>query len=380
MDHLNKLIFLFFLCFFTTSAYSSAQLSVDFKATNFQQLLKTDSGLLSSVKYTAQNNAGRAVYGLRTASLSKSIVGSVLKNRSFSPWGVAIVVAIEAAGYFLNDATGEIEQVQSGGGQYSTTLGDCIVPQVSSYTNRTLQECIDLQTKTYIETVFLTGGIFSLILDSAFKGSWNIPDPPPSQNPDDYISTPAVNATDDEVYDAVVPSFSESDLSNALNDPDTGQPDTDLTPLVDTANDLTSDYDALNDNDPNTEPTTDNLYDTGDETFTENVDELPNDDIQNANNEQTDQCELTPDALGCQEFGDELTSVEIPVEQVSFSFTPVSLASNMTCPEPIMMNLSFGQIPLSYQPTCDFMSAVSPVVILVCTLLSVYIITGGVRG
>lgn len=389
MASTNKLIF-FFLCIFSSSVFSSAQLSVDFKATSFQQLLKTNTGLLTSTKFSARNVAGRAVYGLRTVPIGKAIVGNVLKNRSFSPWGLAITAAITAAGYYLNQNTGEVG-TPGNVGVNANEKGRCLINLGSGdidQSNKTLTQCDTLfeshpqygnWTGTYVVNV--SDNICYPHTSGPFIGCWYPSNDFPNPIPDEFLSTDFEPISDDEVYDSVIPNFSESQISDALKDPQTGLPDEDLTPLVDSAADLTSDYDAVNDGDPNTNPSFDTENDTGDDTFTEDETQLPNEDIEDQQQDQTqqDQCELTPDALGCQEFGDELTEVDIPTEELSFSFAPVSLASDTSCPAPSVLNLTYGSVSLSNQPLCDFFTGVNPVVISVCSLLAIYILTGGVQ-
>ncbi len=95
-------------------------------------------------------------------------------------------------------------------------------------------------------------------------------------------------------------------------------------------------------------------------------------------------CDDYPNALGCLDVGNELPETpEVETYEVPFQVEQFSLASNAQCPAPITFTLSSflggRTYSLSYQPICDFASAISFIVIAIGLLLSFFIVSGAVR-
>jgi hypothetical protein len=95
-------------------------------------------------------------------------------------------------------------------------------------------------------------------------------------------------------------------------------------------------------------------------------------------------CDDYPNALGCLNVGNELPETpEVETYEVPFEVEQFALANNAECPPPVTFTLSpfLGgkTYELTYQPVCDFASAISFIIIAIGLLLSFYIVSGSVR-
>lgn len=110
---------------------------------------------------------------------------------------------------------------------------------------------------------------------------------------------------------------------------------------------------------------------------THNADGSPtNNPLPQPTDEKPDVCESNPDRVGCHDLGtpdaqESLGTLEVPV---SPTVTPVGGAG--TCPASV--SLPYG-ITWSYQPFCDFASAIKPLIIGFAWLSFAYIVVGAVR-
>lgn len=90
---------------------------------------------------------------------------------------------------------------------------------------------------------------------------------------------------------------------------------------------------------------------------------------------QPDQCEKYPESVGCQELGTD--SFDVPRNTVQFTFTPeADILSGGSCPAPISV---LGH-SISYQPACDAMTMIRPVVLGMASVIAAYILFGAFRG
>jgi hypothetical protein len=95
-------------------------------------------------------------------------------------------------------------------------------------------------------------------------------------------------------------------------------------------------------------------------------------------------CDDYPNALGCLNVGNEFPETpEVETYEVPFEVEQFALANNAECPPPVTFTLSpfLGgkTYELTYQPVCDFASAISFIIIAIGLLLSFYIVSGSVR-
>lgn len=97
-------------------------------------------------------------------------------------------------------------------------------------------------------------------------------------------------------------------------------------------------------------------------------------------NEQQTDCDKYPESIGCSEYGEVTEPENIPTVDVGINFSPSSLGSG-SCPAPQTMNLHFvGAVQLSYQPVCDFASAVRPFFLAFAYLAAGMLVIGEVRA
>lgn len=94
--------------------------------------------------------------------------------------------------------------------------------------------------------------------------------------------------------------------------------------------------------------------------------------------ETPDLCATNPDILACQKLG-ELTAPELETKNVPVSITPQAGwgAGNATCPAP--RTLPGAKVTWSFQPMCDLMNGLRPILIAVSWLAAAFILLG-VKG
>lgn len=102
---------------------------------------------------------------------------------------------------------------------------------------------------------------------------------------------------------------------------------------------------------------------------------VPNPTPQDTPEPQPDPCEQNPDRLGCMNAGSD--NFTVPKSTINFSFTPeADVLGGGGCPAPISV---LGH-SLSYQPACDAMSMIRPVVLGMASIIAAYILFGAFRG
>lgn len=90
-------------------------------------------------------------------------------------------------------------------------------------------------------------------------------------------------------------------------------------------------------------------------------------------------CELYPDASACQNL-DVPTVTPTPPETIDVGFTPSGgFGSGGSCPAPYAFNVQGRAFSIDYQPICNFMIALNPVVVAVALIAALLIALGGYK-
>ncbi|WP_298206231.1 virulence factor TspB C-terminal domain-related protein [Acidovorax sp.] len=89
---------------------------------------------------------------------------------------------------------------------------------------------------------------------------------------------------------------------------------------------------------------------------------------------ERDPCLDNPDRLGCLPAGTD--TFPVPQGSIEFTFTPEANPFTGGCPAPISV---LGH-SISYQPACDAMGLVRPIVLGIASILAAYIFIGAFRG
>jgi len=433
MDHCFKLIIILFLYSSTSSAAVTASaISNAFQPTSvFEALLDKPTNLSRDFSVSFKNGAG--VTAKRLVSIPKSVVGNVLKSRAFTPWGIGIAVAIESSGYVMDLLTGEVQSpaintgltgangtCYNGFSSYSTDYGTCI----SSF---------DLSTH------FL--GWAGLVLYNVRNGStaggsfccdgyFQPFDPSLSGT---ALPTPSSNIDDTVLYGTLNNSLTSSEIASLLNDPETGRPYSSISEIQNQANALTASYNSsLQDDssssvsstdttvqnsaglDPNADPTVSTTSDTSHSFSTDPVTGVETDTATTTDTttstdpstdtvtttttttttntatsktpdgftspEESDLCTDNPKALACQQLGEMSKDPEVKTLNVPFTYDPVLLSSNSSCPSPTSFTVNGTTMSIPTAPRCSFARSLNPIVLSVCSIIGIYILTGGVKN
>lgn len=369
----NLSFFLFgFLFSISIALYSSTSTAVEFAAQAVMSAVPTSAGAQVSVQYAGKTAANQAVYAVRSVPVSKAIIGNVVKARAFNPWGIAVVAAVTAAGYYINESTGLIESTGSMAANYSG-VGECyswtnaVAPIFNVSADACLAHIDPHVTYSTVEYGAWNGVYYKIINPAdgpAFPNGWFQPNDPAS-----IVNTSlppnsggAVEATPEELYDVAV-GMSQPSWEDLFQDTLSGKPNPAMPPLYAPIPDINADYDAANDGDPATIPTVD----------------LPNgdtgtDDISDEKPENKDPCVKNPDLLSCLEVDDVPDPTEIQTQAAVITYTSHFLSSNASCPSPVA--LPYGE--MSYQPACDFATGLKPMILIVFSVISLMIV-GGVK-
>lgn len=341
--------------------------------------------------------ANNPVYVKRTIAIGKASLGQIIKQRAFSPWGAAVVVALTAAGFVLDQSTGEVTTV--GAGQFSGVTGAChsffvtVTLDYSSCITRANNSAAYSGVNTFFvcpghstcgpAQLNLPDGVIVIAdnLGQQTHGQWysnathRVNLASGVTQPEDYSSDIQVtNVPDTDIWEAVEPSYSDSQLPDLLTNPETGRP-YDISELTDPITDIESDLIAQYDGDGATQPDVDlSIGDTGVDTLTEgNEEELQNnEDLAEAEPlEFPDFCVWA--SVVC-DFFDYVKEDEIPTDPVAYnpiiettvdpSAQTVSIGSAGVCPAPVTVPILFGNsIDVEYTWFCDLATAMSPLVL-----------------
>jgi len=376
-------ILILILCLFSGSAFSA--MSNGFTPHQVRSIYTqaVTNNKLVSVVYRGRVLPNQPVYASRLVPVTPSGMRALLLKRAgsalFNPW---LSAALLVGGYAYNSLSTQIEQpgttdpnlapegfgyyVDSGNGFYSQTKsGACAlsVAWAGAEFNINGDTCERLNNGVLAESHPIY-----LVPSTVSDGPYQFPDTP---------------ATPDQLNNFLA-GLTAAQLLKLFINPSTLKPD-DVPELNATGDDITSDYNAENDTNPDGSPDT-TTSETVDEATGDNgvstISDVPPEPEPVATGdaeEQKNLCELNPAILACQPLGDTPANQQIPEEQPTFSFAPESLSSNATCPAPANMNLSRGSFSFSYQPICDLAIAINPLFIAICSLVALYIVVGAVR-
>jgi len=90
---------------------------------------------------------------------------------------------------------------------------------------------------------------------------------------------------------------------------------------------------------------------------------------------QKTDCEKTPDAIGCSEYGAIPDSTKVPNKSVPWTFAPVSFAGG-TCPAPVTFSIAgpvAGSYQLSYNALCEKLVYVKGILLLMAAATAAFI-------
>jgi len=361
----------FFACFFWLSTSEAAT----FSAQKVMKAVPTSTGASVATQYAAKA-ANQSVYAVRAVQVTKASVANIVRKRSFSPWGAILTVAITAAGFVLDDLTGDISTPDAPVTDYvpgfywhSTYYSSAASPSLASeafgegfsYQNGGREYTllpIVFNSPTSI-TVSLTslGSTFQTTYSrrdcSSVGTTTYCPAAAPSQS--------GSSATDSELFD-IASNLPSHEFQRLFEDQLSGQPNSDVSEFQDVADDITQDYAYENDSDPLTIPSVDlPSGDTGTDTVS---DEPP---------PSEDPCAKNAKLVSCLETGDLPNSSEIITQDVPYSYSSYSVLSNASCPADIPVGHGAAY---SFGPVCTVASGVKPAVIAASFITGMFIIMG----
>lgn len=93
--------------------------------------------------------------------------------------------------------------------------------------------------------------------------------------------------------------------------------------------------------------------------------------------DERDLCEKYPDIIACQKLEAPEDNVKLPVKEVDFNFAPESgYAGSAVCPPPIVVSVAGETISISWQPFCDSLSMIRPMMLAMAWLMAAFILIG----
>jgi hypothetical protein len=355
------------LVFVTTgNAHANAVLQQPFQPTSINRMVSSSSVINASTRFAGVTAANQSVFAVKAVNIGKASIANAVRTRSLTPWGLGIITAMTAAGYFLDDG----EWLSNDTPQGYSVMGNCR-PSSGINFDSTFGECL-----AYAQNVADSRGVPLKTQDLWTDRFYFYSDISPSDGRSSqiaYFHHPAnVNnqisydpnfrplVTNDQVFD-VFTNLSPSTQQDILTDPLTGFPDAATIPEFQQAADqISSNWNANNDGDPNTVPEPDPTEQTSEEPFPE---EQPEQDI----------CKANPEILACQELGETPDETPIGEQELPFDYQPVSFSGNASCPASIQMG---GGIQYDYDAACSFASGVKPAVITMALLTGVFVMGG----
>lgn len=354
---MNTETFIFFLIMCFVAVLGNAE-AATFSPQQVSNVVKTSTGATAATKYAAMTAANQSIYAMRAVNVSKSSIANVVRTRAFTPWGIALTVALTAAGYALNDSDDSISTETAA----SQELGIC---EYGGQTGWTVTQCLDWSASHIgIPQSSLTFHSYAApnkyrygINGSAVVVVWVAPYYLGANDPRGGSSL----ADDDSLYE-VASELPQSQWAELFEDPLSGHPNPDIQEFQDVADDLTDDYIAENDADPNTNPDVNpEQGDTGTETVSE---EEPLDE---------DPCVINPNLLVCMEMDEVPDPTDIQTQEVDASYSIYSLASNSSCPADIP---SVHGASWEFDGPCQYASGIKPIVLAVFSILALMIASG----
>lgn len=93
--------------------------------------------------------------------------------------------------------------------------------------------------------------------------------------------------------------------------------------------------------------------------------------------DERDLCEKHPDIIACQKLEAPEDNVKLPVKEVDFNFAPESgYAGSAVCPPPIVVSVAGETISISWQPFCDSLNMIRPMMLAMAWLMAAFILIG----
>lgn len=344
----------FSLLFFASNSHAAT-----FAAQAVFKAVPTTTGAIVSTEYAAMKAANQAVYAVRAVEVGKASVAAVVRQRSFTPWGVALTVAIVAAGYILEDdeiikhemLDDDVAEIgyswQINGNIYRATRNEaCRVMRngLSGWTHE-----VDGNTCHLRDTNQSLRATYPMYYAHVSAPSYQ-----PYYSPDAAV-------TDDELYQ-VASNMSPSQFQKLFEDPLSGQVNPDIQEFKDEAADLTSDYADQVSANPGVDPT-----------VIPAKDGKPAAVLSPEKPKTEDPCVTNPSLLMCSELDDVPDETEIQEQEAEMDFSPHNFSSNASCPAPI--SLPYGA-EMSYEFPCMFASGIKPIVLVVASLGALLIVGG----
>lgn len=367
-----KLIFIVLACCVSFESHALI------KAVGLTNTIRTAvPGLTTRAKFVS--TATGSVY-TKVIDIGLASIGQVISKRAFSPWGVAVVAAVVAAGYLIDQNTGEVTSSFVAAGNF----GDCRKNFSSDFWgNDTLGACDSFASNWW--GITLTPEYESSLNDlhtyrlkdstGIIRATWISSYPGTAKTIQEEIGGD-FPALDTQLATDVLPLLSDAKLFDSMIDPVTGLPDQAITEIQDVATDIQTEEDLLNDGDPNNDPAVPSPTATIEE-------ELLTDALSDAQEkeEQKDPCDDNPDRVGCLDAGTLPSDPSVQSEAIPFSVSQFSLSSNTSCPAPLTITLTKGySIPFDFTSFCSFATLLNPIVSAVGFLIATMIVAGSVRN
>ncbi|MDO8827480.1 virulence factor TspB C-terminal domain-related protein [Methylophaga sp.] len=368
------------LIFLTTgNAQANAVLQQPFQPTSINRMVSSSSLVTASTRFAGVTASNQSVYAVRAVEIGKASVANAIKTRSLTPWGIALVTALTAADYFYNPETQQWETttrpdawdivneqnlcespgIGPGNRMAGISMGTCFNHVRSTFGNFQpagviLHPTGNQSSYPYIQYCLQRVGASGCGNANFFRLPRSLQQPAAPFNP---WPQPASN---DQLFD-FYRNLSPSQQADLLTDPYTGFPDAATIPEFQTAADqISSNWNANNDGNPDTVPNPDPTEQTSTEPFPEEA-------------QEQDICKANPEILACQELGETPDETPIDEQQLPFDYQPVSFSGNASCPASIQMG---GGIQYDYDAACSFASGVKPAVITMALLTGVFVMGG----
>lgn len=360
---MNRSIFFLFLfsvsfLFFVPKSHANAVLAQPFQPTAINRMVSSSSLVTASTRYVGVTAANQSVYAVRAVEVGKASVANAVRARAFNPWGFAVVAAITAAGYLMDD---DDFSILSPAVPF-LTLGQCGLYS-GSISNLTGDACLVQARKSLGPTAtyypLISNSYYPILTDpsglvyNAFYpyDNTNLPHVAPDSNPQP--------ASDDELYQ-IFQNLSPAQQIEILTDPLTGFPDSTIPEFSDAGGEISRNWDANNDNDPATLPTPNAPEKTSTVAFPE---QDPAEDL----------CKTYPNIIACQETGELPDPEEIATEEQDLDYDPVSMSSSASCPAPYAIGRG---VFYEFTTICGFASSLKPIVVTFSLVVALYILVG----
>lgn len=353
-------------------AHANAVLAQPMQPIAVNRMVSSSSLVTASTRFAGVTAANQSVYAVRAVEIGKASVANAVRTRSLTPWGFAIVAGLTAADYIFNQQTQQWEVNPEPLPTYMGIGTSCS----RGPSNVTMQECIDsIRAAPVDPSVWGTWGYHSRSGDTVrycFKGTgttcvnnnfWFVTNPPGSDPTTQWPTTFPLNpysASDSQLYD-FYRNLSPSQQADLLTDPLTGFPDAATIPeFQQAADEITSNWNAEHDGNPDTTPVPNPTEQTSTEPFPEEA-------------QEQDICKANPAILACEEMGELPEPDNIVTQDLDINYSPVSMASSGGCPAPIHVGKG---VYFEFDVTCDFASNLKPIVMAFSLILALYIMIG----